>query len=240
MVNKHKFMVPIKPKGLEKDGLSIIILSGSPGYRMRSYGPRCLLKDKYGVTILQNQTNSFTIFKPKAEIILVSGFELDKVVKNKPAGVRIVENQLYEDTNEVEEARLGINNALYDNILLTFGDIYFNDFLIRDLALKESTLVVDQKNSMLSDDVGVTVVDEYATIMSFAIRHPKWCRFAFFTGRELKLLKAFISDRNNNKLYLFEALNFIMEKGGKFKAFYTKPVHNVIHVDSAKGLEKIQ
>lgn len=238
-LTRNRFSVPTRPKA-QKEGMSIIILSASPGYRMKSYGPKCLLKDKHGITILQNQTEIFRLYFPQSEIILVSGFGTDKIIKNKPTIVRVVENQLYEDTNEVEESRLGLNNALNNNILITYGDMYFSESAIKTLSTNESFIVCDSNDIMLSDDVGVTVVDNYATIMSFGIEKPKWCRVAFFLNKELKLLRNFVSEESNKKLYLFEAINFILNNGGKFKVIKTQPNHEIIHVDSARELERIR
>jgi len=240
---KNRFTAPTFPDGIGKDNkneLSIIILAAQAPYKMKQYGPQPLLRDKYNRSILENQVEIFKLHYPYSEIILVAGYEVDKIVKNKPKCVRVVENQLYESTNEVEEARLGLNNSTSDNVLLVFGDIYFSENLIRDLPTKESTIIVDKNEAMLADDVGVTIVDNYATILSYAIPTPKWTKIALIRDKELKLLKQFVNDRNNNKMYLFEGLNYVLNKNGKIKSFKTNYSHEVIHIQNTKELEKIQ
>lgn len=239
MRSKQRFIAPTKSP-LYKNGLSVIILSSSPNYRMKSYGPQSLWKDKYGTTILNNQVEIIRMCHQQSEVIFVGGFEIDKIIKNKPLGLRVVENQLYEETNEVEEIRLGLNNALYERVLLLFGDLYFNYDLIKDFQLKKSSLVVDQQKQMLSDDIGVTIVDNKATILSFGVDDAKWCRIAYLQDKELKLLKNFVNDRDNRKLFLYEAINHILDKNGNLDVKYTNNNHEVIHINSTKQLDKLK
>jgi hypothetical protein len=43
----------------------------------------------------------------------------------------------------------------------------------------------------------------------------KWAQIAYFTGKELDLLKKFCWNRDHSNKFGFEALNYIVEKGGK-------------------------
>lgn len=239
ILNKNRFISPTRALPGKTEGLSIIILSSSPGYRMRQFGPKCLIKDKHSVSILHHQTAMFQMEFPHCEIIVVGGFECDKIVKNKPEVVRIVENQRFEELNEVEDLRLGINNCLYEKLLVVFGDIYFLPQTIKDIAQKESVLVTDSNKKMLEDDIGTTVVDNYITITSLAIENPKWAKIAYFAEKEFKLLKQFVSNRDNNKLFMFEAINYILDKKGSFKNKSVGLGDFLVHIDSTKELEKI-
>lgn len=242
VLHRTRYIAPTRPKGIgkEKDGISIIILCSSAGHRMKSYGAKCLLKDKYGVSLLQNQIDIFSIVYPLSEFILIGGFELDKIIKNKPSNVRIVENQLFEESNEIEEARLGIINSLYDNVIFTYGDLFFDLSVIQNFSNKSSSIIAENNHSMLNEDVGITVVDNNATIMSFGIETPKWGRLAFLTGQELKYFKQFCFNRDNRKLYLFEGLNNVLARDGKLKVQFVSPSQRIIHIDSPKELAKIQ
>jgi hypothetical protein len=237
----NRFVAPTRPNGPGKDkqGISIIVLSASPGHKMRSFGNKCLLKDKHEVSLIENQTKIFNQIFSKCEIILVSGFECEKVYKNKPKCVRIVECTNYEDVNEVEEARLGLLNAMYDSVLITFGDMFFMSPFI-NIELSEPLVIADKEERMLADDAGLTIVDNYATIFSLSLSKPKWCKTVYLEGRELRLFKQFVFDKSNAKLYLFEALNYIIDKGGELLTKFTNASGNVIHVDSSKELERLQ
>ena len=242
MATPNRFITYTRAYGPNKDknGVSIIILSASPGHRMRSFGNKCLLQDKHGLTLIENQTQIFKHTIPNSEIILTSGFESDRVYKNKPIGIRIVECTHYDKVNEIEEVRLAIINSTYDNVLITFGDLYFHAPFISGFKFEESAVIVDRDERMLPDDVGVTVVDGHATIFSLSLLKPKWCKTVFLKDKELRLFKSFIFDTNNSKLYLFESLNYILDKGGELKTHYSHSKSNLIHIDNSKELEKIQ
>jgi CTP:phosphocholine cytidylyltransferase-like protein len=229
----------LRQEGGGKDSkLSIIILSSSPGYRMKSHGPKSLIKGKDGITILQKQLEIIQNEFIHYEVIVIGGFEIDKLVKNRPSGIRIVENLIYDQSNEMEDIRLGINNALFDNLLIISGDIYFDANVIRNITQK-STLIVDSSDKLLDDDIGTTVVDNNVTIMSISIRSPKWAKIAYFTDKEAKLLRQFAGNRDNGRLFLFEGVNYILEKGGEFKAKLVQTSDILVHIDSSKELEKI-
>lgn len=237
---KTRCVAPTRPSGAGKtEGLSVIILGASPGYKMRAYGAKCLLKDKYGNTLLDNQSQIIKQNYENSEIILIGGFEIDKVYKNKPQFVHLIECTNYEQTNEIEEARLGIMNATFDKVLILFGDIYFNPPFIDQCSYEKSFLIADKEERMLADDVGLTVIDGYVTILSLALAKPKWCKTVFLRDKELRLFKQFVLDKHNNKLFLFEALNFIIERGGELQVKFSNASGNIVHIDNTEELKKI-
>src|SRR5690349_6587380 len=87
--------------------ITAIITGALPGYRIKSLGPRPLLKvgeDTILDTIISNLNKSI----PDCDIILTIGYQADKVIKSVQ-NIRLVENQLFESTNESEELRLAFN-----------------------------------------------------------------------------------------------------------------------------------
>ena len=237
MVAKTRFTHKIHDIGIGKDSyLSVVIIGSKPNHLMRGYGPPYLIKDKKGETILENQVKVLKAEFPQIEIVVVGGFEFDKLLKSKTTSIRLVENQLYEESNDIEDLRLGINNSQYDNVLVLFSDIYFNN--LTDICLK-STLLVDGNEKLTENDIGTTIVDNKATILSMGIESPKWAKVAFFTDKESKLLRQFISNRANGKLFLWEAINFILERGGQFNVKFAQKNDILVHVENSKQLERI-
>lgn len=235
-LNKTRYMGPSKK--METDKKTIIIIASNPGYRMKSFGPKCLLKDKKGVSILEHQISTLKTFYPDCEIIIVSGFESDKICRLRPSYTRVVENQLFETLNDVEDIRLAFNNIMSNNATIIYGDIFFSQNVLNYLK-HDSCILVDSSERMLPTDVGCTIVDNQLTIMSLSLEENKWAKIVSLSGKEFKLLKQFVNDRENSKLFLFEALNFVCEKGGIIKAERISPNHKLIHVDSPKELELI-
>ena len=237
-LTKTRFLAPTRPVVGQTSGLSIVVLASNPNYRMKSYGPACLIKDSEGVSILERQVRNFREEFNDFEIIVVGGFDIDKLVRNKPSSVRIVENCRYEQTGEVEDIRLAINNALYESILIVHGDMYFSSPALRNFT-KHSSLAVDYCKRMREEDVGATIVNNEITILSLSLKEHLWAKMSFFKDREFKLLKQFVNNRSNEKLFLFEAINHILEEGAKFIPHEIKGNEKLVHVDNNEMLNRI-
>lgn len=235
-LNKTRYMGPSKK--MEADKKTIIIIASNPGYRMKSFGPKCLLKDKTGVSILEHQIATLKTFYPSCDIIIVSGFESDKIARLRPSYTRLVENQLYETLNDVEDIRLALNNTMGNNATIIYGDIFFAQNVLNCFR-HDSCVLIDSSERMQSTDVGSTIVDDKLSIMSLSLEANKWAKMVALAGKEFKLLRQFVNDRDNGKLFLFEALNYIVEKGGTINAERISPNHKLIHVESTKELELI-
>lgn len=235
-MQKTRYMAPSK-RGTQ-DKKTVIIIASNPGYRMKTFGPKCLLRDKKGISILEHQISTIKTFYPDCDIIIVSGFESDKIARLRPSYARLVENQLYETLNDVEDIRLAINNTCGSNATIIYGDIFFSQNVLNYLK-HESCMLVDNSERMLPSDVGCTIIDNKLSIMSLGLQENKWAKIATFGGKEFKLLKQFVNDRENNKMFLFEAMNFVCDKGGIIKTEVIGPNHKLVHIDSPKELELI-
>ena len=218
----------------EKD-ISVVILSAGAGLRIRSNEPRSLIKIK-DKTLINHQIEAvYNSFKA-CEIIGVFGIHIDKIIKKVDSRIRVVENQLYEDTNNSESMRLGLNNALFENVIFIHGDIYFDSTLLKDANYNKSFLVLDTNNDMDEKEVGATVNEKHVSILSYGLS-KKWCQIFYLTGRELKILKNIFSKfkTQDKKMLSFELLNKVIENGGSFN-FYEKKGSRVVEIDCIKDL----
>ncbi len=188
---------------------------------MKSYGPKSLLMLPDGMTLIGKIIENVYISYPKCELIITVGFEADKIINTLPSSVHVIENQLYEDTNTLEETRLGLNAATNENVLLIHGDLIFNNIAFDKINKKESSVVVDSVDQIDDAEIGVTIVDDKVTIFAYDLP-TKWCYIAYLTGKELGLFRKVVKDRNKNRWYVFEALNEVIKKGGKFNALEPK------------------
>lgn len=215
----NKYITQTRP--YKDNKLSIIILSSLPIYKKRSNGPKSLFKLNHSETYLHYQLKNLNNITIEHEIVLTVGFCADKIIKQKPNNVRIVENQLYETTNDFEELRLAFNNINTDRVLIIGGDSIFNTATINNIVNSASSSILTSNILENEKDIGVTVVDDKATILSYDLI-PKWENITYLTGKELKLMKYICSDRDKNKLYMFEGLNYVLDKGGSIKIVEAK------------------
>lgn len=223
-------------KNIDTDGLSIIVLCGNMGYRMKSYGPKSLLTFPDGTTVIDKLLENIQANFPHAELVVGVGFQADKVMSNIHQGVHVVENQLYETTNDLEEVRLCLNVITNNNVIIINGDLIFNNVALDKLTKKGSTVIVNK--NMNNTEIGVTIVDEEVTIFAYDLP-TKWCNIVYLTGPELVTFKKICKDREKSRWFIFEALNMIIEKGGKFHA--SQPKHMEINrIEKLKDWKALQ
>jgi choline kinase len=231
-------IAPTRPSNVDRDNITVIILAANIGYGMKSYGPKSLLNINEKETLLEYQIGIIRNTFPKADIILVVGFLADRIIRKCPLGVRIVENQFYENTNEVAQLRLALNCTLTENVLIIKDDIVFNLETFREISKDKSCVIYDSKQQIDSDNIGVTVVDGNATTFSFDI-DSKWCHIAYLTIKDLKIVKNLCANKDNSRLYLFEILNMLLHRVDKIKAIEPKNME-IIKIDTSRDLEKLR
>jgi len=130
--------------------------------------------------------------------------------------------------------RLAINNSTGDRIFFIHGDLIFNKETLNNLDFSRSFIIVDSKNQIQNDEVGVTVVNDKATFFSYGL-DTKWCQMAYIRGKELSILKSLYNKAGKDKLYTFEILNMIIEKKGTLVTVEPKGMY-IKEIDSFKDL----
>ena len=236
-MSKHsRFIAPTK-KGRNKNPqtMSVIIPVAGVGYRMKSYGPKCLLSVNENETIIEKIIHNVNTVFSKDEIIVCVGFEADKIISKIPYYVRIIENQLYKETNTIESLRLAVNNSVSDSVLIIHGDLVFNPKTIQAINRNESSVITDSSGRFKDDEIGVTIVDGAVTTFAYGLS-TKWAQIVYLTGEELYMFRKECSDRNKNKMYAFEILNNIVKNNGVLKAIEPQEME-IYEVDAIKDLQ---
>ncbi len=215
---------------------SIIIPAAGMGIRMRSYGPKPLLKLTATLDIITNQLNLINKTFTDKEIILITGFESNKVMNRTPNNIIKIENEKYDTTNVIRSIGIGLRAATTTNVIILHGDLVFNQKFLNQCIFDDcSTLVLDKQNGCMgNDEVGCTILNDKVEYCCYNLT-PKWSQITFFTNRELKLLQSIAWNKEKEKLFSFEAINEIISRDGKFKPLYATR-GNVIDVDSSKDL----
>ena len=99
----------------------VAILSAGIGKRIKSYEPRSLIKIgnktliEHQITVLENSFDN-------PDIILVTGYSTNRIIRKTKNKVRIVENQIYNETTSSESLRLAINNTTSNSMFFFHGD----------------------------------------------------------------------------------------------------------------------
>lgn len=220
----------------DKNSNICFILYGSRfNINMKSFGPKQFYRNYYQHSLLSIQIQSILDSYPSAEIILVIGQEADKIIRVKDNRLRIIENQLHQNSNECEDIRLALNNTSYDRIVLINSDLYFNKYAIQNLI--SPCLICDSRNQLNKYELGVNIQNDYVVSIDFQ-KEIKWCNIVYLENDSLRRFKN-LCNRNNYKLFLFEILNQVIFQDVKF-LYLDQPNMRVFKVDTPDNYRKFQ
>ena len=226
----NRFTRKIKQKPSEP--VEVIILGAGIGARIKSYEPRSLIKIKNKV-LIDHQIELINKCIPKSSITLVVGYEANKVIKRVYGKAKIVENQIYNNSNNGESLRLAINNSCMQQAIVMHGDLYFENSIFNYFDFRQSFILTSPLFN--SKEVGVTTVDNYATIFSYSLP-VKWAQIVFLANKELDILrKIYLKDEDMKYNLTFEMLNKIIENGGQFKVIDIKESY-IKEIDTIKDI----
>jgi choline kinase len=237
MAGAVRHVAPAKSMG-SSGNLTVVIPAAGMGKRMKSYGPKSLLRVHGGVSILERQIKLVWQLYPKADIIVTVGFEAERIINEiKPIyPVRFVFNKDFETTNVVYSINLALKAAIANQLMLVYGDLVFNDKMIRNLGKGNSKVIVDTKGQMREDEVGVVCNNNNAENFAYSI-DTKWCQLAYLNTKELKIFEKVVSDYAHKNWFGYEALNKVLSLGGSFEILEPRQ-GNIIEVDSIKHASK--
>lgn len=230
MTSRRKVTTKILGKNSER--YSIIIPSAGMGHRMRSYGPKSLIKIDKHETIIGRQLSIIKKNFINCEIILIAGFCAEKLMNNTPSDLIKIENENYESTNVLRSIGMGLRAATTNKVLILYGDLVFNAETIENLKLERSTVVIDDSNSMGLLEVGCNISN--GKVHHLLPDMPnKWAQILFLTGKELSIFEKIAYDKSKSHYFGFEAINETIDKGGRFQAVSPKGI-KITDVDSSK------
>ena len=217
-------------------GIDIVIPAAGLGNRMKSYGAKPLIKIKESMTIIDNQVRILSKFLPNSNIIIVCGFDADNLMNKTDESIIKVENENYIETNVVRSIGMGLRATTKD-VLIVYGDLIFNEKCIEEMNFNKSSLLVGE-DIMSDEEVGCTFNKrDQLEHMMYGLQQ-RWGQMVFLKGRELKLFKKVCFDKENKKMFGFEAINKTIALGGVFyKSSHERA--KVIDIDSSKDLEKV-
>lgn len=226
----------IKKKKIQSDQkISIAILAAGVGSKIKSYEPRSLLKTKDGL-LLDHQIKTLNNFFDRPEIITVVGCHANRIIRKFRGRTRIVENQIYFNTNASESMRLAFNNCDTDNFMFIHGDLLFNKSAI-DVDYNKSFVIIESGQQFKDQEVGVTKINNNLSIMSYGLKE-KWAQIAYCTGKEYSILKSIFQkfEEQDKKQLSFEIINKIIAMGGSFACYEPKGM-KILEIDRIKDIK---
>lgn len=206
-----RFITTTKTPTIDSAKYSVIILSSIPVGRGLYTTPISMYPVNNRETVLDNQYNSIRNVFPRSDVLIVSGYNTNLIAVRKPKEVRLIENQNYTESSEVEEARLGVNATNTESVIFISGNILFSDETLNQIKTRPSAILIDRKSE---EDGSVGTTDDKSKLenMSYGLMN-KWCGISHLTGKELELFKHMVNAKSKTKLCLFEIFNLLIRKG---------------------------
>jgi len=231
-----KHIKPIR-QNLNEMLVHVIIPSAGIGRRMKSYGCKSLLNIKNN-SLISLQLDLINDSIPNTEIVLVTGFDSDRLMNNSPDNIIKIENERYYESNVVRSIGMGLRAIKEnDHVLIIFGDLLLNETALESIDYNHSCVLIS--NHMSDNEVGCNINNagnlEY---MMFDLPN-KWGHVMYLTSRELTLFKKFVWSKQTDKKFCFEVINDVINSGGKFKCIKNDDI-KIMDIDTSKDLQKAQ
>lgn len=214
---------------------SVVIVAAGPGRRMRAYSPKSLIGLPDGRTVVQRQVELARQVWPGADVVVVVGYQADRLAKALPAGCRVVENERFEDTGTARSALLGVRATSTPRVVVMFGDLVFEEGALRSLQGRRSAVLVDPARRPGCQEPGATVADGKAVAFGFGLG-AQLVGAVVLAGRELQLFKQLAAGPERDRLVLFEVLDQVVDRRGEFLA--AEPAGKVVRIDQVADLKR--
>lgn len=169
------------------------------------------------VTIIDFQINTILDNYNDGEIILISGFEHDRLVshvhKKQYRNVRIAENKNYDNSNIVDAWKFALNIAITEDTYIIHGDRIFSASSIVSPKVKNSHVITHDYNKN-NYDLGILAKENRFINMSYGLPNV-WSEIFFISKSDFNIARDALNDYKKRKIYTIES--FINELSQKTK-----------------------
>ena len=217
--------------------IHVIVPSAGVGRRMKSYGCKSLLNIQ-GKKLIDIQVKAIEDCIPEHEIILIAGFDAERLMNSSPDHIIKIENEKYFENNVIRSISMGLRATKKNNhVLVIFGDVLLNDEALKCIEYDKSCIIIS--DYMSDNEVGCNINSKgYLEYMMFDLPN-KWGHIMYLTNKELNLFKKLVFNKYKDKKFCFEVINEILNSGGKLKCIQNDKI-KVIDIDTSMDLQKAQ
>ena len=170
------------------------------------------------------------------DIVAVVGFQAERI-KSRYSNIHFVENEDY----KTKGLCYSINRAFdmeeiqaKEKIAIIYGDLVFNDTCASFEDITSSFALIDSGSNFGRSKLGVNICEGTVQHFAFGLK-KKWCQIIFLTGKELTLFKEYVGKCSNCNRQLFEAFNYVIDKGGLILSL-EKDNAKIMEIDTQKDI----
>lgn len=214
----------------------IVISAAGVGRRMKSIGPKCLIKLSNRQTILSRQIKIFKKIFPNFNIVVVVGFQKEKIKDRFHGEVFFVDNDNYMDNNVGKSFLLALEEHKPKEAILVCGDLVFSKNIFNKCPMNSPWVMIDTNLEHRSSEVGCTIFETNVIHMSYGI-WPKWAQIIYLKEKEILAYGMVLKNKKANRWFAFEFINEIISYGFSFVAFSPKKA-KIVEVDTLQNLSE--
>ena len=150
-------------KQRKEDPITVIIPAAGEGRRMKSYGPKSLIR-LTKESVLERQIRIITKIIDNVNFIVVTGFECDKLMESCPDYFIKLENENYKITNVSRSISIALRAVKAERVLIIYGDLVFNERALSKMDYSASCTSA-RNDEFRQSEVGCIIdADGYITI----------------------------------------------------------------------------
>lgn len=231
---------------MENDELSIIIPAAGIGKRMKSYGPKSLIQLDSTSNVLSRQLSILQKLHPKADIVIVSGFEHEKTLefihqwnsKFRNVGskeVKVINNTRYSETNVAKSITMATEFCDKDKYLIIYGDLVFNEDTLNNIVFERSGLVVDTEGQLDKLEVGIKFADYQIEKLAYDTK-VKWAQIAYLNHADMEEFNSLVDQPRHSKYFSFEIFNMMLATGTRLQCYWN-PKMRIVEIDYSKDID---
>jgi choline kinase len=218
--------------------IGVVIVASSHQKRSGINTNRFLLKLEDDRTVLQYQIDLLRQVFKNPDIVVVTGFEHDKVFNSLKHKIPVVENDLWETTSIMRSITLGLRTLINSKVLIIPACLAFKASCLKGVEDNENGAIISDPRGINSNELGI--LTENNQVMHFDYDLPiKWSQISFFSGKALHYLRD--TCETDMSRYLFHEIlnNMFVNTEHRITAIMNRR-SRVVEIFSMKDLERIR
>lgn len=214
--------------------IDILLISPEITKGMKSIGSKCLLPLRKNLTVIEYQISQLQKIKP-SKITINIGFDAEKIKKtlNRYKTINYLVNKNYQDTNQSDNLISYIKKNSPKSLL-----IINNGILIKNNIISKKYLSGECKIFLLNkfkNNFEIGCSETKKTEYLFYDMPEPWSEIFYLNEEAISLLAKYDSEIFS-QMYLFETINFLLQKNVNFKKVYI----NKTHISKIQNLKDLQ
>jgi hypothetical protein len=128
----------------------------------------------------------------------------------------VLKIEIPQQCNDSFLLNLGLSKCFRDHIIVLDGAYLYNSEVLGKLGKLGNSALLINKNKLIKTPIGIRQHKGKVLQLGYGA-YNRFGRLMYLTGKELRLIREVVSKPEKKRIFLFEAINQVIEQGGEFK-----------------------